>query len=185
MHIHVVEKCSDDVVCHRRIWKPDRDDGCPHSCTCTWPYMLHNPCIQPSWYQALVLQFNIRLVVSHQSIGTCMIFFGMIKANYWAHKTFFSCLWFARSKISHSKWSESIWIFYFFLSKDGLMQVVMYSAYQFRVWHLSLVLKCTGNDPNKKTSASVTIFDYTHSENPVVMTLICLKLTCPQFIQEL
>ena len=65
------------------------------------------------------------------------------------------------------------------------MQVVIYSAYRFRVRHLTLVFKCTGKDPNKKTSASVTIFDYTHSENPVVMTLICLKLTCPLFIQEL
>ena len=108
--MHIVEKGSDDVVCRRRIWKPDRDDGCPHSCTCLWPYTLHNPCIQPSrWYCS-----SIRLVVSHQSIGTCMIFFGMLNANYCAHKTFFSCLRFARSKISHSKWSESIWIFWFF-----------------------------------------------------------------------
>ena len=65
------------------------------------------------------------------------------------------------------------------------MQVVMYSACRFRVRRLTLVLKCTGNDPNKKTSASVTIFDYTLSGNSVVMTLICLKLTRPQFIQEL
>ena len=99
-----------------------------HDLTCYTIYASNHHDIRRWYCSSISVWWYLIKVLVH-----LLTFLAGKQANYCAHKTFFSCLRLARSKISHSKLSESIWIFDFFLSKYGLMQVVMYSAYRFRV----------------------------------------------------